>query len=149
MTKARITFTVLAFLMLCIPVDAAKTEELPDWQNPELVQRNRLPMSSCFETDGLKLSLNGTWDFRWYESIDARARDFYAMNFDASGWDTMPVPGLWELNGYGHPVYKNVGYAWNGHYENNPPIPADWHNYAGQYRRTFMLDKSWVNATLI
>ena len=100
-------------------------------------------MSSYFETDGLKLSLNGTWDFCWYESIDARARDFFALDFDASGWDTMPVPGLWELNGYGHPVYKNVGWAWSGHYANNPPFPADWHNYAGQYRRTFSIDENW------
>ena len=121
---------------------AAKTE-LPDWQNPQVVQRNRIPMSSYFETDGLKLSLNGTWDFCWYESIDLRSKDFFTENFDASSWDTMPVPGLWELNGYGDPVYKNVGWAWSGHYKNNPPFPSDWHNYAGQYRRTFTLDEQW------
>ena len=121
---------------------AAKTE-LPDWQNPQVVQRNRIPMSSYFETDGLKLSLNGTWDFCWYESIDSRSKDFFTENFDASSWDTMPVPGLWELNGYGDPVYKNVGWAWSGHYKNNPPFPSDWHNYAGQYRRTFTLDEQW------
>lgn len=121
---------------------AAKTE-LPDWQNPQVIQRNRIPMSSYFETDGLKLSLNGTWDFCWYESIDSRSKDFFTENFDASSWDTMPVPGLWELNGYGDPVYKNVGWAWSGHYKNNPPFPSDWHNYAGQYRRTFTLDEQW------
>ena len=121
---------------------AAKTE-LPDWQNSQVVQRNRIPMSSYFETDGLKLSLNGTWDFCWYESIDLRSKDFFTENFDASSWDTMPVPGLWELNGYGDPVYKNVGWAWSGHYKNNPPFPSDWHNYAGQYRRTFTLDEQW------
>ena len=121
---------------------AAKTE-LPDWQNPQVVQRNRIPMSSYFETDGLKLSLNGTWDFCWYENIDSRSKDFFTENFDASSWDTMPVPGLWELNGYGDPVYKNVGWAWSGHYKNNPPFPSDWHNYAGQYRRTFTLDEQW------
>ena len=121
---------------------AAKTE-LPDWQNPQVVQRNRIPMSSYFETDGLKLSLNGTWDFCWYESVDSRSKDFFTENFDASSWDTMPVPGLWELNGYGDPVYKNVGWAWSGHYKNNPPFPSDWHNYAGQYRRTFTLDEQW------
>ena len=121
---------------------AAKTE-LPDWQNPQVIQRNRIPMSSYFETDGLKLSLNGTWDFCWYENIDSRSKDFFTENFDASSWDTMPVPGLWELNGYGDPVYKNVGWAWSGHYKNNPPFPSDWHNYAGQYRRTFTLDEQW------
>ena len=143
MNIKQFTLVLFAAFAICISVDAAKTTDLPDWQNPQVIQRNRIPMSSYFETDGLKLSLNGTWDFCWYESIDARSKDFFRLDFDASCWDTMPVPGLWELNGYGHPVYKNVGWAWSGHYQNNPPFPADWHNYAGQYRRTFIIDESW------
>ena len=139
----RLALVATAALALGFWSDAAKTNELPDGQNPQVVQRNRLPMSSYFETDGLKLSLSGTWDFKWYETIDSRAKDFYTLSYDASDWDTMPVPGLWELNGYGHPVYKNVGWAWSGHYQNNPPFPADWHNYAGQYRRTFIIDEKW------
>ena len=116
---------------------------LPDWQNPNVVEDNRLPMSSFFETDGLKMSLNGMWDFCWYETIDSRSADFFRTDYDASGWDRIPVPGMWEMNGYGVPVYLNVGYAWRGHYENNPPFPAMWHNYAGQYRKTFVLDEEW------
>ena len=139
----KLIMAILIALPLVSVADAAKKTELPDWQNPQVVQRNRLPMTSHFETDGLKLMLNGTWEFRWYESIDARSMDFYTLGYEAEGWDTMPVPGMWELNGYGDPVYKNVGYAWSGHYRNNPPIPSDWHNYAGQYRRTFVLDEEW------
>lgn len=133
-------FVALSFATLS---DAAKKEVLPDWQNPQVFQRNRIPMASRFKTEGLKLMLNGTWDFRWYETIDERSRDFFSLDFDAEGWDDMPVPGMWELNGYGDPVYKNVGYAWSGHFRNNPPFPSDWHNYAGQYRRTFTLDEQW------
>ena len=121
----------------------AAKENLPDWQNPQVVQRGRLPMASHFETDGNKLMLNGVWDFCWYETIAERSADFFKTDFDASGWDTIPVPGMWEMNGYGDPVYVNIGYAWKGHFETNPPYPADWHNYAGQYRRTFVLDDSW------
>ena len=142
MTIDRLALAFVVALSLGVSANAAKNE-LPDWQNPQVVQRNRIPMSSYFETDGLKLSLNGTWDFCWYETIDSRSKDFYTENFDASDWDTMPVPGLWELNGYGDPVYKNVGWAWSGHYQNNPPFPSDWHNYAGQYRRKFTLDEQW------
>ena len=142
MTIDRIALAFVVALSLGASANAAKND-LPDWQNPQVVQRNRIPMSSYFETDGLKLSLNGTWDFCWYETIDSRSKDFYTENFDASSWDTMPVPGLWELNGYGDPVYKNVGWAWSGHYQNNPPFPSDWHNYAGQYRRMFTLDEQW------
>ena len=137
-----VIFCALALGMSAFAASASK-DALPDWQNPFVLQKNRMPMSSHFETDGLKQTLNGTWDFCWYETIGSRSMDFYKTDFDASDWDTMPVPGLWEMNGYGDPVYVNVGYAWSGHYTSTPPIPAEWHNYAGQYRRTFVLDEQW------
>lgn len=124
-------------------MSASSKAVLPEWQDPQIVEVNRLPMSSFFETDGEKLMLNGVWDFRWYETIDSRSMDFFKTDFDASGWDSMPVPGMWELNGYGDPVYVNIGYAWKGYYDSNPPFPADWHNYAGQYRKTFEIGADW------
>ena len=140
---------LVSILLICfmggagIISSAASRTVLPDWQDPQIVAVNRLPMSSSFETDGDKLTLNGIWDFCWYETIDSRSRDFFRTDFDASGWDKMPVPGMWELNGYGDPVYVNIGYVWKGHYESNPPFPADWHNYAGQYRKTFNISEDW------
>ena len=111
--KRIMTAVLFACAMGMAAVASATAKELlPDWQNPGIVEHNRVPMSSAFETDGIKMTLNGTWDFCWYETIDSRSMDFYKTDFDASGWDTMPVPGLWEMNGYGDPVYKNVGYAW-------------------------------------
>ena len=124
-------------------VSATEKNDLPAWQDPFLLEENRLPMTAHFETDGLKQTLNGMWDFCFYETIGSRSMDFFRTDFDSSGWDQMPVPGLWEMNGYFDPVYVNVGYAWSGHYTSTPPIPAEWHNYAGQYRRTFVLDETW------
>ena len=121
----------------------AKNNNLPDWQDPQVVQKNRLPMAASFHTGGLKMSLNGTWKFAWYETIDSRSMDFFKTDYTDAEWGEMPVPGMWELNGYGDPVYKNVGWAWSGHYVNNPPYPAMEHNYAGQYRRTFVLGEEW------
>ena len=109
---------LVSILLICfmggagIISSAASRTVLPDWQDPQIVAVNRLPMSSSFETDGDKLTLNGVWDFCWYETIDSRSRDFFRTDFDASGWDKMPVPGMWELNGYGDPVYVNIGYVW-------------------------------------
>lgn len=116
---------------------------LPAWQDPQVVQENRAPMTASFETDGEMLSLNGMWKFCWYESIPSRSKDFFKPGFQDAQWDEIPVPGMWELNGYGDPLYKNIGYAWHGHYDNNPPVPADEHNYAGQYRRTFVIGDEW------
>ena len=84
-------------------VMAAK--DLPCWQDPNVLDINRCPMTATFETGGNKLSLNGVWDFKWYEHMDMRSSDFYKAEYDATSWDTMPVPGLWELNGYGDPLY--------------------------------------------
>ena len=131
-------------LAMMLAVVASAKSVLPDWQDATIIQRNRYPMTATFETDGQKLSLNGVWKFQWYASIPERSMTFFASDFDDSAWDTMPVPGMWELNGYGDPVYKNVGWAWDGQYQKNPPIPADWHNYAGQYRRTFTIGKEWM-----
>jgi len=134
---------VLALGTAAVASAATKKASMPVWQDPQVVQQNRIPMAAHFETDGLKLMLNGVWDFNWNEDMNARPMDFYKLEYDASGWGTIPVPGMWELNGYGVPVYVNVGYAWRGHYENKPPYPADWHNYVGQYRKTFEIDENW------
>lgn len=117
--------------------------DLPHWQDPGVVEIGRYPMTATFETDGLKLSLNGVWDFKWYELIENRSSDFFKVDYTAEGWDKMPVPGLWELNGYGQPLYLNVGYAWRPWYKNNPPFVPTERNHAGQYRRIFTLDSSW------
>lgn len=133
----------LGLALLSVVMFNVSAETLPDWQDPQIVQRNRVEMTATFDTGGLKTDLNGVWNFKWYETIDSRSMDFFALSYDDSSWDTIPVPGVWELNGYGDPLYKNVGYAWLGHYENNPPYPCLEHNYAGQYRRTFVLDEEW------
>ncbi len=122
---------------------AGNAAELPDWQDPELFQKNRLPMSAHFQTDGIKLDLNGVWNFRWYENIDDRDLDFFSKNYNDSDWDTISVPGMWELNGYGAPLYNNFGFPWEGHYNPNPPFPCYEHNYAGQYRRNFVIGEEW------
>ena len=123
-------------------VMAAK--DLPCWQDPNVLEVNRYPMTATFQTGGNKLSLNGVWDFKWYEHMDMRPDDFYKVEYDASAWDTMPVPGLWELNGYGDPLYVNIDYAWRPWYKNNPPFVPVERNHVGQYRRTFTLDQSWA-----
>ena len=142
-TKMTAVLCAMALGAAAVASAATKKDAVPDWQNPQVVENNRIPMTAHFETDGLKLMLNGVWDFNWNEHMDARPMDFYKTSYDASGWDTIPVPGMWELNGYGDPVYVNVGYAWRGHFKNDPPYPADWHNYVGQYRRSFTLDQEW------
>ena len=138
-------FHIWAFLSVAL-VFSQKSyadSEIPAWQDPNVVEINRYPMTATFDVGGQKLSLNGMWDFKWYEKPADRETGFFKMGYDIAGWNTMPVPGLWELNGYGDPLYVNIGYPWRRWHKNTPPFVPSERNHVGQYRRTFCLDKSW------
>ena len=134
-------------------VDAQQTE----WKDPKVNAVNRLPMHTAFfayeseqaaregirENSARYLSLNGLWRFHWVRNSDARPTDFFRSDFNDKGWSTMPVPGLWELNGYGDPLYVNIGYAWRNQFQNDPPnIPVE-NNHVGSYRREVMIPADW------
>ena len=140
---------VTVLLALGLSAFAAPKQTMPDWQNPEVVEINRLPMTTTFETDGLKQVLNGTWKFNWNENLNSRPLDFYNLSYDDAAWDSMPVPGMWELNGYGDPLYLNAGYPWRRHFRHNPPFVPEERNYVGQYRRTFELGPEWSGKDVI
>ena len=136
-------FLSLAMLAATLPL-VAQTKMEP-WQDPNVFQENRLPMRATFvSAQQQTLSLNGLWKFYFNPTVEGRLKGFEAVGYDDSAWGEIPVPGLWDLNGYCDPLYVNNGYPWSGHYKNNPPYPAQEHNYVGQYRRTFSIDKSWI-----
>lgn len=53
------------------------------------------------------MTLNGTWKFNWVKDADSRPTDFWKTGFNDKGWDDLQVPAVWELNGYGDPIYVN------------------------------------------
>ena len=135
----------LIALSLCLVALTLQARKLEPWQDPELFEENRLPMRASFTTDQQDvLSLNGIWRFHWSETVASRLKGFEAVSYNDAGWKEMPVPGMWELNGYGKPVYVNIGYAWKGLYKNNPPFVPEKGNYVGQYRKVFYLPEEWV-----
>ena len=128
-----------------------------EWKDPNVNEVNRAPMHTnyfAFETEDAALkgckessvnfmTLNGTWKFNWVKDADARPTDFYQVGFNDKGWANMPVPGIWELNGFGDPIYVNVGYAWRNQFKNNPPeVPVE-NNHVGSYRREIVIPADW------
>ena len=145
MNIVKTTMLAAGLLMASFQVRAAANAIEEDWQNPEVFGINRLPMRASFTTDQQKtLSLNGEWKFNFCENPSSRTAGFQAVDFNDSGWDNIPVPGLWDFHGYCDPMYVNVGYPWRGHYRNNPPFVPEEHNYVGQYRRTFIVEEGWT-----
>ena len=113
------------------------------YESPEAAQAGDKTLSERFVT------LNGNWKFNWVCDADQRPTDFFRVGFNDEGWGDMPVPGLWELNGYGDPVYLNVGYAWRGWFKNDPPhVPVE-QNHVGSYRRTIDIPAAWNGRQIV
>ena len=123
-----------------------------DWENPAVFAVGNEPtratayvyadrdaaIANVRESSQWFKDLSGNWKFRWSPTPDGAPAGFEATNYDDSSWGTMPVPGNWELNGFGKPIYTNVIYPFPA----NPPyIPHD-DNPTGCYRTSFELPKA-------
>jgi beta-galactosidase len=120
------------------------------WEQPGVTAVNRLPMrprlynfrdrEQALKGDYLNspwfLSLNGKWDFSWFESPE---QALAAVEGDTvRKWDSIAVPGNWTMQGYGHPHYTNVQMPFS---ELPPAAPA--YNPTGVYRREISLPDEW------
>ncbi len=136
-----------------------KEKEIRDWENPMMVQQNRLdPVATMYSYSSEELAmegeiennpayktLDGTWKFNWVKSPDERPFWFFRDDFDLRGWDEIEVPSNWERKGYGIPIYLDVGYG----FESNPPfIHHEW-NPVGSYKRFFSIPADWSGKDLV
>lgn len=127
------------------------------WATPAVNHINReAPRAAyfAFESDSLAdvgdkyrsarfVSLDGRWKFKFVEDLDKRPLGFWREGFDDSEWGEIAVPGCWELNGYGTPIYRRKKYAWYRQWESEPPkVPVE-NNYVGSYRRRFDIPQAW------
>ena len=134
-----------------------------EWHDMSVNNVNRFPLHSTFfayesreaalrgdrQKSANFLSIEGDWRFQWVKNADERPTDFFRTDYDDAAWKTMRVPGNWELNGYGDPEYVNIGFAWRGHFENNPPEVPTKDNHVGSYRRTIRIPDSWDGRQVI
>ena len=151
----------IANVSLCLAMlsmsSGALAQSESRWQNVNINQQNREPRrANFFAFENLEkaqsfdkkksanyLSMEGMWKFNFVKDHNKRPASFFALKYDDSQWKDFPVPGLFELNGYGDATYKNIGYAWATQFDPNPPYISELNNYTGSYRRTFELPKSW------
>ncbi|MGM9693773.1 MAG: glycoside hydrolase family 2 TIM barrel-domain containing protein [Alloprevotella sp.] len=147
---------LFSVLTICCTI-ASPAQTYKEWQNPEINQVNRAPMHATFfafeSVEASKLdkqlsdnyvSLNGTWKFNWQKDAVNYVSDFFKTSFNDEAWGTMPVPGMWELNGYGDPIYTNAAYAWDRQFKNNPPFVPVKENHVGFYRREIEIPANWT-----
>lgn len=138
-----------------------------EWHDLQVNEINRLPLHTMhfaydpndFSGTGAEyldkkksmnyLSLEGTWKFNWVANADERPTDFYKTDLDDSKWNNIQMPGNWEMLGYGQPEYVNVGFAWRGHFDQQPPAVPTKDNHVGSYRREINIPSNWDGKRVI
>lgn len=129
-------------------------EFLPrDWENPAVFTRGEEPphapllpfrsvkeaVTSLRKSGPFYQSLNGTWKFHWAAVPEDAPALFYTPDFDIRNWDDITVPGTWQMQGFGHPMFRNVHQPFPA----TPPTVPSEYNPVGSYRRTFTVPKAW------
>ena len=138
-----------------------------EWHDLQVNEINRLPLHTLhfaydpndFPGTGAEyldkkqsmnyMSLDGTWKFNWVANADERPTDFYKTDLDDSKWKNIQMPGNWEMLGYGQPEYVNVGFAWRGHFNQQPPAVPTKDNHVGSYRREINIPANWDRKRVI
>ncbi|HPG41734.1 MAG TPA: hypothetical protein PLP19_20770 [bacterium] len=124
-----------------------------DWENPAVFTRGQeeahtplAPFNSVEQALGYDKfnspwlhSLNGEWKFSWFSSPVQAPADFYQPNYNVNTWPTIQVPGNWQMQGFGHPLFRNIQQP----FISRPPFVPDDYNPVGLYRRTFTIPASW------
>ncbi len=156
-----LTLIQLLLAVLFIPTNGYAADE-PEWKNPEVNQQNRLERRAsffAFENEKLAqgadktkssryVSLEGMWKFNFVKDYTDRPQDFFKPVFDDSKWVDFPVPGLFEIHGYGDRIYKNTSYSWNTTFQSNPPYIGETNNYTGSYRKTIDVPADWKGSEI-
>ena len=141
--------------VLCAQAKGEK--KAPCWMDPAVNRVNVEPSRAHFfayeseelsrsakkETSKRFMSIEGMWKFLWVKDHNNAPAGFYQTNYDDSRWVEFPVPGLFEIKGYGDRIYKNVGYSWATQFESKPPYIEELNNYTGSYRREFVIPEDW------
>ena len=112
------------------------------WNDLSVFQVNKMPPRvSVIPTpvENYSRCLNGDWSFSYTKMPEDKIEGFYMPNFDYRLWDTIPVPGNWELNGFGEPVYVNVA----NEFKSNPPYAPTVYNPVGRYIHEFKVPAEW------
>ena len=152
---------LLLIVIITIIGATAKAQLVNDWENPAILGINKLPYHSTLQLPSKEkdckeiVSLDGQWKFHWSKNPDERPKDFQNVDYDVSNWDKITVPGNWQTQNFGVPIYININYPF---VRNRPSVttepPKDWTAYenrnpVGSYVTFFDVDKEMLAQNLI
>ncbi|OKZ07721.1 MAG: beta-galactosidase [Bacteroides oleiciplenus] len=137
--------------------DDVKSSKIPYWQDIQTVSVNREAPRTAFMTYDTRQAalngkyenskyyklLNGTWKFYYSDSHRNLPADAVQTVAEMKGWNDIQVPGNWEAQGYGIPIYTNHGYEFKALNPQPPQLPDD--IPVGIYRREITVPEDWVS----
>ena len=153
--KRSLTFV----LVICSTLIARA--QVNDWENPSVLSINKLPYHATLQLPSKEkeckeiVNLDGQWFFHWSKDPESRPADFYREDYDVSSWGKIDVPGNWQTQGYGTPIYININYPF---VKDRPRVttepPKDWTAYenrnpVGQYVTFVDVTKDMLSKNLI
>lgn len=136
-------------------------EKEKDWENPDVLSINKLPYHATLQLPSKEkdcqeiIPLDGRWHFKWSPNPDERPIGFEREDYDVSQWDKIQVPGNWQTQNYGKPIYINISYPFQ---RNRPSVtsepPKDWYAYdhrnpVGSYVTSIHVTKEMLSQNLI
>jgi len=152
---------IILSALICAAVMPSMAQTAPDWENPHVFGINKLPYHATLQLPSREaeckeiVSLDGQWHFHWSKDPQSRIVDFYKADYNTDAWPTIAVPGNWQLQGYGKPIYTNIPFPFQ---RDEPRVtstpPEDWYAYdhrnpVGQYVTTINVSKDMLSKNLI
>jgi len=128
--------TISIWLLMAMLAMTAQAQTAPDWENPAVLGINKLPYHATLQLPSKWkeckeiVSLDGEWQFHWSRNPEERPVGFEREDYDVSQWHKIKVPGNWQTQGFGTPIYTNIEYPFK---RNRPSVtsepPRDWTAY--------------------
>jgi beta-galactosidase len=111
------------------------------YPTPEMARKGAKDESPWFR------SLNGVWKFNYAASPAARPAGFEQPWFEDASWSDIRVPGNWEIQGFGIPIYSNSRYPFA--YDPRNPRAQRNDNPVGSYRTVFEVPPEWAGRRVL
>ena len=149
------------FIIASVLAISAHAQQPRDWENPHVLGINKLPYHATLQLPSKEseckeiISLDGQWQFHWAKDPDSRPVGFERDDYDVSQWDKITVPGNWQLQGFGKPIYVNMQYPFH---RDRPSVTGepdhDWYAYdhrnpVGSYVTFIDITKEMLSQNLI
>lgn len=153
-SRKPIFLTILSAVVLSA---VAEGTVKPYWQDVQVVSVNKVKsrttfmsyadrasaLTGRFENSKYYQLLNGTWKFYYVDAYKKLPSNITDAEVSTADWKDITVPGNWEVQGFGTPIYVNQSFEFMTYKPTPPLLPEA--VPAGVYRRSINIPSDWMS----